>query len=181
MIGLLEKEEAKASQAIALLEKEEIKAPHTYSEWLGCLDILKGKNVSASGAYEALVSGSFSGTEATLSALQKQIVEAVNALLNNSTRRFTKNMNDSIIFNDLGSIDLLFDRLKKDVKISLFFEELAFLPKEYREELSGSVREQMQGFWNDTVSFLYGQSLEYSNSDLEDALFLIKRKRLFDF
>ncbi|MDE6579160.1 MAG: hypothetical protein K2K41_01325 [Ruminiclostridium sp.] len=166
---------------IGLLEKTGVKAPSTYSEWLGCLDILKGTNVSASGVYEALVSGSFAGTDTILSALQKQIIESVNALLNNSSRRFTKNMNDSIAFNDLGSIDLLFDRLKKDVKISLFFESLDFLPREYREELSRSVRDQMQGFWNETVSFLYRQSLEHSNSDLEDALFLIKRKKLFNF
>lgn len=165
---------------IGLLEKTSVKAPATYREWLDCLDILKGTNVHSTGVYDALISGSFAGTEATKAALQKQIVDSVNILLDNSAKRFIRNMNDSIAFNELGQIELLFNRLKKDVKVSLFFESLDFLPKEYRKELSDSVRKQMLNLWNETASFLYGQSLEYSNSDLEDALFLIKRKKLFE-
>lgn len=165
---------------INLLERTSVKAPATYREWLDCLDILKGNNVHGTGVYDALVSGSFAGTEATKTALQKQIVDSVNILLDNSARRFIRNMNESISFNELGQIELLFNRLKKDVKVSLFFESLDFLPGEYRKELSDSVRKQMLDLWNETVSFLYGQSLEYSNSDLEDALFLIKRKKLFE-
>lgn len=165
---------------IDLLEKTSIKAPATYQEWLDCLDILKGTNVHGTGVYDALVSGSFAGTEVTKAALQKQIVDAINIMLDNSAKRFIKNMNESIVFNELGQIELLFNRLKKDVKVSLFFESLDFLPKEYRDELSDSVRRQMLNLWNETTSFLYGQSLEYSNSDLEDALFLIRRKKLFE-
>lgn len=165
---------------IDLLEKTGIKAPATYQEWLDCLDILKGTNAYGTGVYDALVSGSFAGTEVTKAALQKQIVDAINIMLDNSAKRFIKNMNESIVFNELGQIELLFNRLKKDVKVSLFFEGLDFLPKEYRDELSDSVRRQMLSLWNETTSFLYEQSLEYSNSDLEDALFLIKRKKLFE-
>lgn len=165
---------------IDLLEKTSIKAPATYQEWLDCLDVLKGTNVHGTGVYDALVSGSFVGTEVTKAALQKQIVDAINIMLDNSAKRFIKNMNESIVFNELGQIELLFNRLKKDVKVSLFFESLDFLPKEYRDELSDSVRQQMLNLWNETTSFLYGQSLEYSNSDLEDALFLIRRKKLFE-
>lgn len=165
---------------IDLLEKTSIKAPATYQEWLDCLDILKGTNVHGTGVYDALASGSFVGTEVTKAALQKQIVDAINIMLDNSARRFIKNMNESIVFNELGQIELLFNRLKKDVKVSLFFESLDFLPKEYRDELSDSVRRQMLNLWNETTTFLYGQSLEYSNSDLEDALFLIRRKKLFE-
>lgn len=163
-----------------MLEQTDLKAPATYQEWLDCLNILKKPNALNLGIYKALCSGTFSGTEVTIVALQKQIVDAINNILDSSTKRFTRNLNDSITFNELGQIELLFNRLKKDVKLTLFFENLAFLPKEFRNELSNSIKKQMLDFWNDTTLFLYEQSLEYSNSDLEDALFLIKRIKLFE-
>lgn len=162
------------------LEQTDIKAPATYQEWLDCLNILEKTSALNIGIYEALCSGTFSGTEVTIAALQKKIVNVINNILDNSVKRFTRNLNDSITFNELSQIELLFNRLKKDVKVTLFFENLAFLPKEFRNELSNSIKKQMLDFWNNTTLLLYEQSLEYSNSDLEDALFLIKRIKLFE-
>lgn len=160
-------------------ERTEIKAPNTYQEWLDCFELMKSNSADGNGVFDAVVSGSFTGTETTKSALQKQIVETVNAILDKSAKRFIKELNESIAFNDLTQIDLLFRRLKKDVHKSLFFENLFFLPKKFREELSDSVKTQMKNFWSDTVKFLYEQSLEFSNSELEDVLFLINRIHLF--
>lgn len=157
-----------------------IKAPFTYQEWLDCLSLLKSNSSCSAAVYDALISGTFGGTEATLAAFQRQLVVAINAMLNRSMKRFVRKMNESIIFNELIQLDLIFIRLKKDVHLALFFESLRFLPDAFRNELSDSVRKQMTDFWNGMVSFLYEQSLEHSNSDLEDALFLIKRKRIFD-
>ena len=69
--------------------------------------------------------------------------------------------------------------LVREQERSLFFENLFFLPKNFRKELSESVKTQIQKFWDDTVRFLYEQSLEFSNSELEDVLFLINRIHLF--
>ncbi len=160
-------------------ERTEIKTPYTYQEWLDCFELMKSNSADSTGVFDAVVSGSFAGTETTKSALQKQIVETVNAILDKSAKRFIKELNESIAFNDLTQVDLLFRRLKKDVHKSLFFENLFFLPKKFREELSDSVKTQMKGFWGDTVKFLYEQSLEFSNSELEDVLFLINRIHLF--
>jgi len=163
-----------------ILEQTGVKVPVTYQEWLDCLNMLEKTNAHNFEIYEALCSGIFSGTEVTKAALQKQIVDAINNILDNSAKRFTRNLNDSITFNELSQIELLFNRLKKDIKVTLFFENLAFLPKEFRNELSSSIKKQMLDFWNGTILFLHEQSLEYSNSDLEDALFLIKRIKLFE-
>lgn len=157
-----------------------MKAPATYQDWLNCLAILRGTNVAGSGVYEAMLEGSFFGTEATKAALQRQIIDSINIMLDRCAKRFIRNMNDSITFNELAQIELLFKRLKKDVRIALFFEKLDFLPPEFRKDLSASIRGQMTDFWNETTAFLYDQSLEYSNPDLEDALYLIKRIKLFD-
>ena len=160
-------------------ERTEIKAPTTYQEWLDCFEIMKQNPVRGNGVFEAVASGSFIGTEVTNGAMQKQVIETVNAVLDKSVKRFIKELNESIAFNDLLQIDILFRRLKQDIERSLFFENLFFLPKTFRKELSLSVKTQMQKFWDDTVRFLYDQSLEFSNSELEDVLFLIKRIHLF--
>lgn len=68
---------------------------------------------------------------------------------------------------------------KKDVSKSLFFKKLTFLPESFRLELEESVKEQMSNFWEATTKFLHNQSLEFSNSDLEDLLFLVNRIKLF--
>lgn len=162
-----------------LAERTELKAPTTYQEWLDCFEIMKHNPVSGNGVFEAVASGSFTGTEVTKGAMQKQIVETVNAILDKSAKRFIKELNESISFNDLSQLDVLFRRLKRDIEKSLFFENLFFLPKTFRKELSESVKTQMQKFWDDTVKFLYDQSMEFSNSELEDVLFLINRIHLF--
>ncbi|MCH5191709.1 MAG: hypothetical protein J1F23_06040 [Oscillospiraceae bacterium] len=160
-------------------ERTETKAPTTYQEWLDCFETMKHNPVSGNGVFDAVASGSFTGTEITIGAMQNQVVETVNAILDKSVKRFIKELNESISFNDLSQIDVLFRHLKRDIEKSLFFENLFFLPKTFRTELSQSVKTQMQKFWNDTVKFLYEQSLEFSNSELEDVLFLINRIHLF--
>ena len=66
---------------IDLLERTSVKAPATYQEWLDCLVVLKGTNVYSTGVYDALVAGSFTGTDVTKAALQRQIVDSINAML----------------------------------------------------------------------------------------------------
>lgn len=156
-----------------------LKAPTTYQEWLECFEIMIHNSAGNNGVFEAVAKGCFVGSEVTNSAMQKQVVETVNAILDKSAKRFIKGLNECILFNDLSQIDTLFRHLKHDVEKSLFFERLLFLPKSFREGLSKSVKAQMQKLWDDTVSFLRNQSLEFANSELEDMLLLIKRIHLF--
>ena len=160
-------------------EHSTIKVPSTYQDWLLCFDVMKNGSGADNDVFDAACMGSFVGSDLTKNALQKQIVETVNALLDKSVKRFIRNLNENIAFNELPQTELLFKRLKKDIAKSLFFTELTFLPKSFRNELEDSVKEQMSNFWKDTIQFLYDQSLEFSNSDLEDVLFLVKRIRLF--
>ena len=156
-----------------------VQAPTTYSEGLSCFDRMKNEPAAGNEVFDIVCEGSFAGSDLTRNALQKQIVETVNAVLDRSVKRFIRNLNENIAFNELSQTELLFKRLKKDVHRSLFFTRLSFLPKEFRAELEGSVKDQMCRFWDDTIRFLYDRSLEFSNSELEDLLFLVKRIRLF--
>lgn len=173
--------------ALQLLEmsnrKEEgkIKAPNTYQEWLHCFDVLKQNAVNVRDMLDAIALGHFTGTDQTCSALQKQVVETVNAILDKSAKRFVKELNDCIVFNDFTEIEIIFRRLKRDVNgKAMFFDKMLFLPRSFRDELGQSVKTQMQMFWDETVTFLQRQSLECSNSELDDAVYLLKRIHLFE-
>lgn len=161
-------------------EHAAIKAPCTYQDWLACFDRMKNASDADAEVFDAACMGVFTGSEQTKIALQRQLVETVNAFLEKRVKRFLRSLNENIAFNELPQTELLFKRLKRDVERSLFFTKLTFLPQSYRAELEASVKEQMSGFWDNTVSFLRKQSLEVCNAELEDVLFLVKRIRLFE-
>ena len=154
-------------------------APSTYQEWLTCFDIIKNEANPDGELFEALCAGSFSGSEITAAALQRQIVAAVNGLLDKGVKRFTRRLNECLAFNEISGADMLFKRLKSDVRRAMFFTRLEFLPESFKSELEDSVKTEMSGFWEDTLRFLREQSLEAGDPGLEDALFAIKRISLF--
>lgn len=154
-------------------------APVTYQDWLDCFEHMKEAPLSGNEDFEILALGSFSGTGAMQAALERQMAEAINAVLNKSVKRFVRDLNEHIAFNEPTHIDVLFKRLKRDVNKTMFFLKLPFLSSQFKSELHKSITDQMTIFWNDTVRFLRQQAEETSNSDLEDALFLIRRIRLF--
>ena len=162
-------------------EITEISPPINYQEWLALFARVKNERNCGAGVFEALSKGSLEDLTPNIEAAFKtHLVETVNTVLDRSAKRFVKEMNESITFNDLCQMDILFIRLKRDVKRACFFEEISFLPADFRRELSDSLKKQMSEFWNSTVKFLYGQSLEFSNSQLEDALYTVRRIKLFE-
>lgn len=161
------------------IAQSSVRVPSTYQDWLACFDIMKNGSCADTEVFDAAGMGSFIGSELTKVALQNQIVETVNAYLDKCVKRFIRNLNTNIEFNELSQTELLFKRLKKDVAKSLFFTHLSFLPTNFRLELEDSVKKQMIKFWDSTIQFLYDQSLEFSNAELEDLLFLLKRIKLF--
>lgn len=164
---------------IELQEKPVATAPSTYQDWLDCFARMKELPLSRNRDFEVLALGSFSGTNAMRAALERQLVDTINTVLNKSVKRFVRELNESIAFNEMTQVDVLFKRLKKDINRTMFFLNLSFLSNEFKDELYVSITEQMTGFWDDTINFLQHQAMNYSNSDLEDTLFLIRRIRLF--
>lgn len=164
---------------IELRERPVADAPSTYQDWLDCFARMKEVPLSGNGDFEVLALGSFAGTSAMQAALERQMVDTINAVLNKSVKRFVRDLNECIAFNELAQVDVLFKRLKRDIHKTTFFLELSFLSSNFKNELYQSITDQMTGFWDDTICFLRQQAMDYSNSDLEDALFLIRRIRLF--
>ena len=164
---------------IELRERSVADAPSTYQDWLDCFARMKEAPLSGNGDFEVLALGSFAGTSAMQTALERQMVDTINAVLNKSVKRFVRDLNECIAFNELAQVDVLFKRLKRDIHKTTFFLELSFLSSDFKNELYQSITDQMTGFWDDTICFLRQQAMDYSNSDLEDALFLIRRIRLF--
>lgn len=160
---------------------DEIAPPTNYQEWLALFAKVRNERNCEGGVFEALSKGKLEDmTPAIEASFKEQLVETVNIILDRSAKKFVKEMNESITFNDLCQMDILFIRLKRDVKRARFFEGLSFLGADFVKELSDSLKKQMSEFWNGTLKFLYEQSIEFSNSQLEDALYTVRRIKLFD-
>ena len=155
---------------IGLQERAIAEAPSTYQEWLDCFERMKEVPLSNNRDLEVL---------SLLITFERQMVDTVNVVLNKSTKRFMRDLNECIAFNELAQVDVLFKRLKKDIHKATFFVNLSFLPNSFKTELYRSVTEQMTMFWDNMIAFLQQQANDFSNSDLEDALFLIRRIKLF--
>lgn len=154
-------------------------APSTYQDWLDCFARMKEVPLSGNGEFELLALGSFTGAGRMQAALERQMADTIHTVLNKSVKRFVRDLNECIVFNELAQIDVLFKRFKSDVNKTTFFLALPCLSDDFKAELYQSISGQMTDFWEDTICFLQQQSMEYANSDLEDALFLIRRIKLF--
>ncbi len=164
---------------IGLQERAIADAPSTYQEWLDCFERMKEVPLSNNRDFEVLSLGTFAGARTMQAAFERQMVDTVNVVLNKSTKRFVRDLNDRIVFNELAQVDVLFKRLKKDIHKATFFVNLSFLSNSFKAELYRSVAEQMTAFWDNMIAFLQQQANDFPNSDLEDALFLIRRIKLF--
>lgn len=158
---------------------EQTAAPSTYQDWLDCFAQIKDGPLSGSEDVQALSLGSFAGTSAMRAALERQITDTVNAVLDRSVKHFARDLNECMLLGEFAQADGLFRRLKREVHRAAFFLELSFLPEAFRAELYRSMRRQITAYWDDTVRFLQDQAMERAESDLEDALFLIRRIQLF--
>lgn len=163
----------------ALFDKELIVPPTTYEEWLNCFDFLKSRSSIDSGVAMTIAKGSFINSGYLTVRFQHMLVETINEMLNKRIARFLKDFNMLISLNELSDMVPLFIKLRNEVRKCLFFRELEFLEENIKLDLEQSVKTQMEKFWGDTIIFLKKQTLEYSNTDLEDFLFLICRIKLF--
>lgn len=160
-------------------EMPTISPPVTYQQWLDCFQLMREQPLSSVGIYEAAAAGTFTGTRAIQAALERQMVDTINAVLNRSEKRFLRELNECLSFHELERAEFLFKRLKKDVHQTLFFMQLSFLSDGFKEKLYSSIKTQLDCFWNDTIASLRKRAMDHPNSALEDTIFLIRRIRLF--
>ena len=110
---------------IGLQERAIAEAPSTYQEWLDCFERMKEVPLSNNRDLEVLSLGTFAGTGTMQAAFERQMVDTVNVVLNKSTKRFMRDLNECIAFNELAQVDVLFKRLKKDIHKATFFVNLS--------------------------------------------------------
>lgn len=163
----------------AVLERELLAPPTTYEDWLLCFDFLKSSPSVDNSVAMTIANGSFVNRGYIAVQFHQKFAETINEMLNKCIARFLKDLNMLISFNELSDIVPLFVKLRNEVDKCLFFCELECLDKKIKQELEQSIKTQMANFWDDTINFLKRQAFEFSNEDLEDSLFLIRRIRLF--
>ena len=161
------------------LDTEQFAPPVTYEDWLNCFDMLKSGSSVDNGTITAVARGSFVNKGYIAAQYQQRLTETINEMLNKRISRFVKDLNLLISFSELSDIVPLFVKLRNEVNKCLFFTRLGFLDNNVKRELENSVKTQMEEFWDNTIVFLQRQALEFTNTDLEDSLLLIRRIKLF--
>lgn len=159
--------------------RTQIPVPRTYPQWLECLAMLEERPPHRSGVCAAMAQGTFAGSPAALAGLSQQMAQSIQKSLSRITRRFLRELNDCLSFHDLAQAELLYKGLRRDIHAVLFFTELEFLPRDYRDRLRDSITAEMSRFWDRTRQILRQQAMEYPDPELEDAVFLIGRIKLF--
>jgi hypothetical protein len=162
-----------------VLERGISAPPTTYEDWLYCFDLLKSTSSVDNRLAMTIAEGSFVSRGYIAIQFQHKLAETINVMLNKRISRFLKDLNMLISFNELADIVPLFVKLRNEVGKCLFLCKFNFLDENVQLELEESFKVQMECFWNDTILFLQKQTMEYSNADLEDSLFLLRRVQLF--
>jgi hypothetical protein len=152
--------------------------PKTYSEWLEYFNYLKSNRFDNTHV-SILKKGSLQSDEQLIVRFQNQLTNLLNTLLEKKTKKFIKEFNYLIECNEMSGLVLLFKRFQKDVICCLFFDELEFLSDDIKLQLSKAVRTRISEFIRDVIRHLKRQTLECNNSELEDALYQIKRIKIF--
>ncbi len=153
--------------------------PTSYEEWLDCFDLLKTCSFLDKEVFEIISRGSFVIKGYIAFQFKQKLVDTINEMLNMRIKQFLKELNMYLSLNDLSDIAPLFIKFRNEVRKCLFFLDLDFLDDKFKRDLESSIRTQTEQFWIDTIVFLKKQTLEHTNSDLEDSLFQINRLKLF--
>ncbi len=160
-------------------ENQLLDPPSTYGEWLNAFDYLKSKSSVDDKVIQRISKGSLRGNDKVHASFQVQLIETINKMIDLRVRKFRNDINRCIELNELSDIPALFLNLKNEIRKCFFFSQLDFVVEDIRNELQQSIEKQISVFWEETTKFLHEQAMEYSNSELEDALFHIGRMRLF--
>jgi len=154
--------------------------PESYEEWLACLEALHERPWEAAVLCQLMRNGVFHGMETSLlPSFQRRLLDCVNKMLDQAVLRFSRQCQELLETADFSMLDFPFRRLAIQIRQSLFFRELLFLPEEFRLSTENSLKERMTFFWNDTIRTLKLEASESGAQELEDIMEAIQRIQLF--
>lgn len=154
------------------------KIPSNYQEWIDCL-----KQMQKSGRLpfdmSMLERGRMACDGGTLGRFETHLTETVNIMLNREIGRFIRNLNEVLEFGEFDSLPFLVRRFQGQIQSCLFFQNIGFLPVSFREELGTETRRQVMRVWEGLIQRLLQIQEETKDPELEDALYGIRRVKLF--
>lgn len=158
--------------------KTSVTPPTTYSEWLKCFSYLKNNRVD--GEYIDIIKrGSLQRDEGILLRYENRLINLLNIMIDKKTRKFIGEINLLIECNEIMGLATLFRRFKREIGGCMFFCDLDFLPDNMKNQLRESVKQQIEEFLKQILNHLKIQSVEFNNIQLEEALYEIKRIKMF--
>lgn len=154
------------------------RAPESYADWLEWLRVLRSRELTPE-ERALLKCGCCTDVSGAMPYIEQQVIETVNCMLSRCIRLFRRDLDAAEMYGDWDGFYLAFRKLAGRMERCLFFLQMTFLPREFRQSLYDSVREETGKFWRARLTELRRQCMESSQPALEDQLYMISRLRLF--
>lgn len=154
------------------------KIPDTYGDWLTCFESLK-KGTRVEYEYFTHIHKGKVPSDLTLQKIfEQQLIDTINVMLNNRIKKFNKELNFLLSFNETLEVVRLFYRLNQSFSDCLFFHELTPLNTSFKVELHQSIETEVKRFWQFTLNQLHKESVQVGNHELEAIVFEVKKIKL---
>ena len=153
-----------------------MRPPENYSDWLICFEMIEKGKISDE-QLMLLKKGTCSDFQFSQQYFCVQLEKTVNVILNKSIKSFNRKIKMQQLYHGESHMYSAFVRFENDSGKCLFFMELEFLPRSYREELFQSVKGETQRFIDTACKNIYKQCIKENNTALYDEIRLIKRIR----
>ena len=154
---------------------QSLEVPHTYSDWLKCLHKLSCEKLP-DGYLEGLSGSTCSGFETVSSKFCNRMTEAVNSMFTQHAKYATKEINHCLEEGDYTLLEIIVKRSMSEMNRCFFFNNVTFLPSDYRFALSKELFREMNRYWSEVLSFLQKIVEESHSQELLDEVYYLKRR-----
>lgn len=128
------------------------------------------------GFLEELSGSTCSGFETVSGKFCNRMTEAVNSMLRQHTKNATKEINRCLEEGDYTLLEIIVKRSISEMSRCFFFNNISFLPSDYRLALNRELIREMNRYWSEVLGFLQRIVEESDSRELSDEVYYLKRR-----
>lgn len=152
-------------------------APKNYADWISCFDIMQNSLIDRE-EFIFLKNGTCGDIDNVIQYFEIRLVKTINFMIRKYIKNFRREFSLCVDFNDYECIHRHFISFANRINDCLFFTELNFLSRDFRNELLWSVMNETTKIWKSMLDSLYFKCID-GTPVFEEQMLMIKRIRLF--
>lgn len=149
--------------------------PRTYQQWLDCFAYLSAHPADRE-VLELAAGGQYPGKPAE--SFLVRLSDTVGTMLSFRCQQFLRQLDQALGDGEPDLAPLLAARLKKSLRLCLFYRSLPFLEERYVQELDRGFSVQLQNFWTNFLTQLKKIARDSDSPAMEDLLLEMSRIKI---